>query len=150
MDFVKTESTSSEQHSEIAPTPPRTPKLARNRVIQACLPCHHSKRKCDRKKPCSQCLRRHATANCVYESLTASDLDSIQASGGTLETENQTLRSRVADLEAAIADYKNQLRNVNGSNKRNRAQFEATQNPPVVEKDGVYYGQSLYLSLIHI
>ncbi len=128
------------------PSPSNTPRQSRNRVIQTCLPCHRAKRKCNRKKPCSQCLKRQVTGNCVYEAIAAEDLESLQAEDSDLSSENHTLKSRIADLEAAVAEYREQLRELktNGSRKRQCTQSDMSiMREP--DKDGVYYGRSYYL-----
>ncbi|PSS27617.1 hypothetical protein M430DRAFT_71553, partial [Amorphotheca resinae ATCC 22711] len=75
----------------------------RNRVSRACLPCHSAKRKCNKARPCSQCLKRQITSNCIYESVTDADLEALEAADPGLLSENQVLRSRVGELETAIA-----------------------------------------------
>lgn len=88
-------------------------------------------------------MKRHASAGCVYESVAADNLDELQQENATAEDENKALRSRIADLEAAIADYKSQRRANNQPNKRNRTQYEGKEAEG--SDKGVYYGDSYYL-----
>lgn len=121
-------------------------KQSRSRVIQTCLPCHRAKRKCNRKKPCSQCLKRQVTGSCVYEAIAAEDAEALGADDRDLVSQNQALRSRIADLEAAVTEYKAQLlgATASGSRKRQRNQSDVGAANDE-DKDGVYYGQGYYL-----
>ncbi len=47
-----------------AASEPRTVTHRRNRTQLSCTNCRHSKLKCDRKEPCSQCTRRGKAAQC--------------------------------------------------------------------------------------
>lgn len=38
----------------------------RSRVLLSCAPCRHSKLKCDRGQPCSQCLKKDRLDLCTY------------------------------------------------------------------------------------
>lgn len=117
-------------------------KRSRSRIIQACIPCHRSKRKCNRKKPCSQCLKRQNTKDCAYEALAAEDLETLEDDQTSLHTQNKILQSRITQLEGVIS----QLRNPNkeprdfGTGRKRRKSLER-----VHEEDGVYYGRSFYL-----
>ena len=64
----------------------------------------------------------------------------------SLLAENNTLRSRVADLEAAVAEYKEQLRGARekGTRKRQRTSTEVNTTSGG-DKDGEYYGRSYCL-----
>ena len=84
--------------------------------------------------------------SCVYEAIAPEDLRTLQAEDTSLLAENNTLRSRVADLEAAMAEYKEQLRGAkeNGTRKRQRTSKEVNTTSGG-DKDGEYYGRSYYL-----
>ena len=43
-------------------------KKTRVRKLQACLPCHWKKRKCNRGKPCEQCIAHKSAEKCIYQS----------------------------------------------------------------------------------
>ncbi|KAF7128673.1 hypothetical protein CNMCM5793_003524 [Aspergillus hiratsukae] len=122
---------------------------ARRRIIQTCLPCHRAKRKCNRKKPCSQCLRRHTTGSCVYEAIAASDLELLESGDTDLAAENAALRSRLHDLEAAANDFREQLRQTRNllAQEQRKAASSPAQSSSTGHKDeqGVYYGRSYYL-----
>lgn len=47
---------------------PHTQKLPgkRSRILLSCAPCRTSKLKCDRQKPCGQCLKKGRTDGCFY------------------------------------------------------------------------------------
>lgn len=48
-------------------TPQRsTGPVRRNRITLSCAPCRKRKAKCDRSKPCSQCVRLNQKDSCVY------------------------------------------------------------------------------------
>jgi hypothetical protein len=120
----------------------------RRRIIQTCLPCHRAKRKCNRKKPCSQCLRRHTTGNCVYEAIAASDLELLESEETDLAAENAALRSRLHDLEAAANDFREQLRetrNLLAREQRKPTSPAQAASAARKDEDGVYYGRSYYL-----
>ena len=116
-------------------------RAARSRTIQACIPCHRSKRKCNRRKPCSECLKRQRTAECAYEALPGHDLSALNDDQTSSEHENQILRARISELEGVIASLR-KARKDNGKNigsKRRRLSESASND------DGVYYGRSFYL-----
>ncbi|KAH6694968.1 fungal-specific transcription factor domain-containing protein [Leptodontidium sp. MPI-SDFR-AT-0119] len=50
--------------SEVA-TGPSKPSQKRNRAQLSCTNCRHSKLKCDRKQPCSQCIKRGKISQCT-------------------------------------------------------------------------------------
>lgn len=128
------------------------PRQARHRVIRTCLPCHRAKRKCNRKKPCSQCLRRHLTGSCVYEAVSEADLRQLQDEDAGLAAENAALRSRLQDLEAAATDFRDQLREAKIALTREKQRHDNNRNNGVSrsettrdDRDGVYYGRTYYL-----
>ncbi|KAJ5981883.1 hypothetical protein N7522_013511 [Penicillium canescens] len=123
--------------SEIEDHPPQ--KRSRSRIIQACIPCHRSKRKCNRKKPCSQCLKRQTTKNCTYEALAAEDLEILEDDTTSVDAENRILRSRITQLEAVIMQLRDRNTDPVNSRKRRRTPEKAH------DQDGVYYGRSFYL-----
>ena len=41
-------------------------KPKRNRIQLSCTQCRHAKLKCDRERPCSQCVKRERAAACVF------------------------------------------------------------------------------------
>lgn len=43
----------------------------RNRIQLSCSHCRHAKLKCDRKKPCSQCIKRGKSSLCTFPSAVA-------------------------------------------------------------------------------
>lgn len=59
----------------------------RVRTSYSCEPCRLSKLRCDRRRPCASCLRRHNGDNCHY-STSAARYDEILAATGSLATEN--------------------------------------------------------------
>lgn len=96
------------------------------------------------------------TGACVYEAVAAADLESFGAEDSDLASENSILRSRIADLEAAVAEFRAQLRESTAKPSRKRQRAES--GPPRTttttttasattssDKDGVYYGRSFYL-----
>lgn len=139
------------QHEDNAtyslPTAEDAPR-SRNRVSRACLPCHSAKRKCNRARPCSQCLRRQITGRCIYESVTESDLEALANGNSGLLSENQVLRSRVGELETAIAALRGQLRqtktNAQAKGRKRRRGSDASINSQN-DREGKYYGRSIYL-----
>ncbi|KFA46121.1 hypothetical protein S40293_03774 [Stachybotrys chartarum IBT 40293] len=48
------------------PRPKVRPEL-RQRAVQACIPCKTSKKRCDARRPCSNCCRRGCEPTCVFE-----------------------------------------------------------------------------------
>lgn len=114
-------------------------KRSRSRIIQACIPCHRSKRKCNRKKPCSQCLKRQTTKDCTYEALAAEDLEILEDDTTSLDAENRILRSRITQLEAVISQLRDRTTEPADSRKRRRTPEKTC------DQDGVYYGRSFYL-----
>ncbi|KAF8581564.1 hypothetical protein K439DRAFT_1243188, partial [Ramaria rubella] len=71
-------------------------KRRRNRMRVSCLNCYASKRKCDRKRPCTRCIKHGLTGLCVYE------LDDPDARDQCQENETTRLRNRIAELESVI------------------------------------------------
>ncbi|KIJ55015.1 hypothetical protein M422DRAFT_135440, partial [Sphaerobolus stellatus SS14] len=67
----------------------------RNRMRVSCLNCYASKRKCDRKRPCTRCIKHGLTGLCVYE------LDDPSARDPD-EDESAHLRKRIAELESVV------------------------------------------------
>ncbi|KAL1999208.1 hypothetical protein VTN02DRAFT_4885 [Thermoascus thermophilus] len=125
----------------------RRPQV-RRRIIQTCLPCHRAKRKCNRKKPCSQCLRRHTNASCVYEAIAARDLELLESEDTDLAAENAALRSRLHDLEAAANGFREQLRETRSLLAREQRKSTSPTLPGSTarkDQDGIYYGRSYYL-----
>lgn len=131
--------------NEAAPAPQqdgRSPKKARYRIINSCLSCHRQKRRCDRKRPCSHCLRRHTSGQCVYEALPEAELSDPETDTAATEQNPELLRRRVAELEAVVADYKARERAHSTSCRRGKDK------PPSQlehDNDGVYYGRGFYL-----
>ncbi|KAJ5153067.1 uncharacterized protein N7482_009545 [Penicillium canariense] len=123
--------------TETEDLPPQ--KRSRSRIIQACIPCHRSKRKCNRKKPCSQCLKRQTTKDCTYEALAAEDLEILEGGTTSVDAENRILRSRITQLEAVITQLRDRNTDPVDSRKRRRTPEKAH------DQDGVYYGRSFYL-----
>ncbi|THH20401.1 hypothetical protein EW146_g942 [Bondarzewia mesenterica] len=95
-------------------------KRRRNRTTQSCLQCHHSKRMCDRKRPCGRCTQLglvrcltipvpravvnqrvllNQTGLCVYEVD-----DPSQANDSADDTAR--LQKRVAELESVIREVR--------------------------------------------
>lgn len=85
----------------------------------------------------------------MYEAVPLAQLETFEAEDGDLASENKILRDRVADLEAAVAAFKGQLRDTKKAafKKRPRDESSAPQDvkPAKLEDGGVYYGRSLYL-----
>ncbi|VDC01369.1 unnamed protein product [Peniophora sp. CBMAI 1063] len=75
-------------------------KRRRNRTTQSCLNCHTSKRKCDRKRPCSRCIQLGLTGLCVYE------VDDPAARDDPNVDETTRLRSRIAELESLVRELR--------------------------------------------
>jgi hypothetical protein len=75
-------------------------KRRRNRTTQSCLNCHTSKRKCDRKRPCSRCIQLGLTGLCVYE------VDDPAARDDPNVDEATRLRSRIAELESLVRELR--------------------------------------------
>lgn len=44
------------------------PPTKRNRIQLSCTHCRHAKLKCDREKPCSQCVKRGRSSLCTFPS----------------------------------------------------------------------------------
>ncbi|KAJ9090654.1 hypothetical protein QFC19_009512 [Naganishia cerealis] len=93
-------------------------KRKRNRTIQSCLPCHQNKRKCDRKKPCSRCK----TLGLV--SFLTSKMDDPD------QTENDHLRSRIAELEQVVRE----LRQKNSNKAPSTAIYPTIETDPANKK----------------
>lgn len=49
-----------------APEASDKPSTKRNRIQLSCTHCRHAKLKCDREKPCSQCIRRDRSSLCTF------------------------------------------------------------------------------------
>ncbi|KAJ7609788.1 hypothetical protein DFH06DRAFT_177324 [Mycena polygramma] len=75
-------------------------KRRRNRTTQSCLTCHAAKRMCDRKRPCSRCMRLGINASCVYE------VDHPTRRQAGKEGEGARMVNRIAELEAVIRELK--------------------------------------------
>ncbi|ETW80743.1 hypothetical protein HETIRDRAFT_248192, partial [Heterobasidion irregulare TC 32-1] len=72
-------------------------KRRRNRTTQSCVQCHHSKRMCDRKRPCGRCTQLGLTGLCVYE------VDDPSQVNETAD-DKARLQKRVAELESVIRE----------------------------------------------
>jgi hypothetical protein len=75
-------------------------KRRRNRTTQSCLNCHTSKRKCDRKRPCSRCIQLGLTGLCVYE------VDDPAIRDDPNVDEITKLRNRIAELESLVRELR--------------------------------------------
>ncbi|EIM81397.1 uncharacterized protein STEHIDRAFT_66086 [Stereum hirsutum FP-91666 SS1] len=75
-------------------------KRRRNRTTQSCLNCHTSKRKCDRKRPCSRCIQLGLTGLCVYE------IDDPALRDDPNVDEPTRLRNRIAELESLVRELR--------------------------------------------
>lgn len=75
-------------------------KRRRNRTTQSCLNCHTSKRKCDRKRPCSRCIQLGLTGLCVYE------VDDPALRDDPNVDETTRLRNRIAELESLVRELR--------------------------------------------
>lgn len=75
-------------------------KRRRNRTTQSCLNCHTSKRKCDRKRPCSRCIQLGLTGLCVYE------VDDPAIRDDPNVDEVTKLRNRIAELESLVRELR--------------------------------------------
>ncbi|KAH0145592.1 hypothetical protein KCU82_g14710, partial [Aureobasidium melanogenum] len=42
-------------------------KLKKCRAVTSCVECHRRKKKCDRKRPCNNCISRRVAESCIYE-----------------------------------------------------------------------------------
>ncbi|KAF8510507.1 hypothetical protein BU17DRAFT_55292, partial [Hysterangium stoloniferum] len=75
-------------------------KRRRNRMRVSCLNCYASKRKCDRKRPCTRCIKHGLTGLCIYE------LDDPTARQADYPNEDELthLRNRIAELESVIRE----------------------------------------------
>lgn len=123
-----------------SPTDPGPQKASRVRAIQACIPCHRSKRKCNRRRPCSQCLKRRLSASCVYEALPANEISALEDPRTSAERENEILRTRIAELEGVITALRDDEKQ-HGTTRGNRQRHSRM----AVDNEGVYYGRSFYL-----
>jgi Fungal Zn(2)-Cys(6) binuclear cluster domain len=45
---------------------PEHPQTKRNRIQLSCAHCRHAKLKCDREKPCSQCVKKGRASVCTF------------------------------------------------------------------------------------
>ncbi|KZT12137.1 uncharacterized protein LAESUDRAFT_167814 [Laetiporus sulphureus 93-53] len=72
----------------------------RNRPTQSCFNCHTSKRKCDRKRPCSRCIQLGLTGLCVYE------IDDPALRDDPNINEITRLRNRIAELESVLREMR--------------------------------------------
>lgn len=115
-------------------------KTVRTRSLQACVPCHRSKRKCNRRKPCSECLKRQRTSECAYEALGSQTISTLNDSQISAESETQILRERIVELEGALSSLRKQQKD-DGSRGHKRSR---TSEGYVCDED-VYYGRSFYL-----
>src|SRR5687767_6581040 len=55
-----------DQDDSGAPSASDAPRQKRSRILLSCAPCRHSKLKCDRGQPCSQCLKKDRIDLCTY------------------------------------------------------------------------------------
>ena len=115
-------------------------KAVRTRSLQACVPCHRSKRKCNRRKPCSECLKRQRTSECAYEALDSHAISALNESQTSVESETQILRERITDLEGALSSLRKQQKDDGGRGPKRRRVSEGN-----VRDEDVYYGRSFYL-----
>lgn len=107
-------------------------KSKRSRSLQACVPCHRSKRKCNRRKPCSECLKRQRTTECAYEALGSHAISALNDSLTSTESENQILHARIAELEDVLSSLRKQ-------------QKDGRKRQCTPANEDVYYGRSFYL-----
>jgi hypothetical protein len=49
-----------------APESSKQPQTKRNRIQLSCSQCRHAKLKCDREKPCSQCIKKGRASLCTF------------------------------------------------------------------------------------
>ncbi|KZV90000.1 hypothetical protein EXIGLDRAFT_617542, partial [Exidia glandulosa HHB12029] len=75
-------------------------KKRRNRTTHSCINCHTTKRKCDRKRPCSRCTQLGLTGLCVYE------VDDPNVADDPNVDEMTRARKRIAELEGVIRELK--------------------------------------------
>lgn len=64
-------------------------RTKRDRQLRSCQLCHLKKKKCDRQKPCKQCVNSGRTAECVYVA-TASDISVSSKRGASSSKESPT------------------------------------------------------------
>lgn len=62
-------------------------KRSRNRKIISCIPCHQNKRKCDKKLPCTRCMRIGKT--CSYEVSTRNTTEQDSTTSPSDDSGNQ-------------------------------------------------------------
>ncbi|KAG8680905.1 hypothetical protein FRC08_015972, partial [Ceratobasidium sp. 394] len=67
----------------------------RSRITVVCAECKRLKLKCDRRAPCSSCVKRETTARCVYSAAAAEKIDV------------QSLHNRVSALEESWRQWTN-------------------------------------------
>ncbi|CEL53297.1 putative transcriptional regulatory protein C139,03 OS=Schizosaccharomyces pombe (strain 972 / ATCC 24843) GN=SPAC139.03 PE=4 SV=1 [Rhizoctonia solani AG-1 IB] len=67
----------------------------RSRITVVCAECKRLKLKCDRRSPCSSCVKRETTARCVYSAAAAEKIDV------------QSLHNRVSALEESWKAWTN-------------------------------------------
>ncbi|QRV84968.1 Fungal specific transcription factor domain [Ceratobasidium sp. AG-Ba] len=67
----------------------------RSRITVVCAECKRLKLKCDRRAPCSSCVKRETTARCVYSAAAAEKIDV------------QSLHNRVSALEESWRSWTN-------------------------------------------
>jgi hypothetical protein len=70
--------------------------IKRNRIPISCFPCRISKQKCDRAKPCTQCLRKGHPDNCRY----ADRPEKIRAGG--VRGQAKGMAARLEKLEGMV------------------------------------------------
>ncbi|KAH7099249.1 hypothetical protein BKA62DRAFT_318508 [Auriculariales sp. MPI-PUGE-AT-0066] len=78
--------------------PPLSNAAIRSRVTVVCTECKRLKLKCDRKAPCSSCIKRNASAQCQYATNTPNPPDV------------QTLHQRVSKLEVTMRTHNRNTR----------------------------------------
>jgi hypothetical protein len=61
------DSSGDDDDESITAPPPKKLKSGKAEPVEAaCVPCHRKKKRCDRKKPCSRCIRQKTSGACVY------------------------------------------------------------------------------------
>lgn len=120
--------------------PREATRAVRARSLQACIPCHRSKRKCNRRIPCSECLRRQRTTECAYEALSSEALTTLNDTDASAEDETRILRARIAELEGALLSLRRQQKEDVARGQKRRRTSENT-----LPDEDVYYGRSFYM-----
>lgn len=134
-------------------------KKRRNKPTLVCLACKKRKIRCDRKTPCTACVKANAAFSCTYETRKKPKTRKAPADTSSGHDEVRLLRQRVQQLESRLPDSTNSSHSTEGIHSRDLAlqagsdYASLTANPymynPLVAEDDVINFYKGY-SALHI